>query len=256
MLESYVGTAKRVKDMSDMAFFSEFGESHRVTQHIRGLSVDAAASRILNLHKRHAAEVWNVIIKGFQNRAKEITDGAVPRDCLLILALPDDYKRPTALEEPPVTPLLKLEEIQDREANRALLARIVGSYRFDGVNKKIGVRELFFTYVLFRATRLHVVDGEQVTVVPAGDIIREFLQWSKDGYLQFSGKDLDKPLHRVQKMWREFVRQIGAEKKLKDIFTNNHRDLNGQRLYGLRLRPNEKQILISNLSSLFQKATI
>jgi hypothetical protein len=46
------------------------------------------------------------------------------------------------------------------------------------------------------------------------------------------------------------------EKKLKDLFTNNHRDLNGQRLYGLRLRPNEKQILISNLSSLFQKATV
>ena len=39
MLESYVGMAKRVRSMSDTAFFTEFGEVHRVTQHIQGMNV-------------------------------------------------------------------------------------------------------------------------------------------------------------------------------------------------------------------------
>src|SRR5690348_5611911 len=57
MLESYVRTAKRVKVMSDAAFFTEFGEVHRVTQYIQNMTVDDAAARILDLYKRHATEV-------------------------------------------------------------------------------------------------------------------------------------------------------------------------------------------------------
>ena len=81
------------------------------------------------------------------------------------------------------------------------------------------------------------------------------LQWRDNGYLQFSGKDEDKPAYRVQKMWGEFVRQMEKERNLKKLFTNAHKDLNGQKLYGLCLRPKEKQILVSNISALFQKAT-
>jgi len=98
MLESYVRTAKRIKDMSEAIFFSEFGEVHRVTQHIKGVSVDEAASKIFDLYKRHASEVWNVITMGIQKHAKEISDGKVPNDCMLILALPEKYKEPSRYE--------------------------------------------------------------------------------------------------------------------------------------------------------------
>ena len=94
MLESYVRTAKRVRDMSEAAFFSEFGEVHRGTQHIKGMTVDQAASCILDLYKRHATEVHDVITKGIQDHAKDINDGKVSSSCLLILALPDEYKKP------------------------------------------------------------------------------------------------------------------------------------------------------------------
>jgi 7-cyano-7-deazaguanine synthase in queuosine biosynthesis len=255
MLESYVRTATRVKDMSDMTFFSEFGEVHRVTQHIRGLGVDDAASRILDLYKRHATEVRDVITKGIQEHAQDISDGKIPRSCLLILALPDEYKKPDTYEEAPTTPILILDEIKDGEANRGLLARIVGSGRFDGVNKKIGSRELFFIYLLFRSTRSLDVAGDRMTVITEEEAAQELLNWSKDGYLQFSGKDEDKPAHRIQKMWGEFVRQIEKEKNLKKLFTNDHKDPNGKRLYGLRLQPNEKQIMVSSIPSLFRKAT-
>jgi hypothetical protein len=228
---------------------------HRVTQHIRGLGVDDAASRILDLYKRHATEVRDVITKGIQEHAQDISDGKIPRSCLLILALPDEYKKPDTYEEAPTTPILILDEIKDGEANRGLLARIVGSGRFDGVNKKIGSRELFFIYLLFRSTRSLDVAGDRMTVITEEEAAQELLNWSKDGYLQFSGKDEDKPAHRIQKMWGEFVRQIEKEKNLKKLFTNDHKDPNGKRLYGLRLQPNEKQIMVSSIPSLFRKAT-
>lgn len=256
MLESYVRTAKRIKDMSDIAFFSEFGESNRVTQHVRGLSVDDAASRILDLHKRHATEVSGVISKGFQDYVEEIRGGILPEDCLLILDFPDKYKRQATYENIPAPTLLALKEIQDGETNRALLARIMGSFRLEGVNKKIGARQLLFTYLLFKSPQPYLVDGEQITVVPEGEALREFQKWINAGYLKYSGEDQGKPNHRLQKMWGEFIRQIGTEKKLKPLFTNKHRDINGQKLFGLCLRPNEKQVLIPNVQGLFQKTNI
>lgn len=131
----------------------------------------------------------------------------------------------------------------------------MGNGRFDGVNKKIGSRELFFIYLLFTSKRFHEVAGERMTVITEEEAAQELLKWRDNGYLQFSGKDEDKPAYRVQKMWGEFVRQIEKEKNLKKLFTNDHKDSNGQRLYGLRLRPNEKQIIVSGIPALFQKTT-
>lgn len=253
MLESYVGTAKRVRNMSDSAFFTEFGEVHRVTQHIQGMKVDDAATRILALYKRHATEVGDVITKGIQEHAQDISDGRVPSTSLLILALPDEYKRPATYADTPSTPVLMLDEIKDGETNRGLLARIVGDGRFEGVNKKIGSRELFFVSLLFRSNRTHDVAGERITVVTEEEASQELLKWRDDGYLKFSGKYQDKPAYRVQKMWGEFVRQIEKEKNLKKLFTNDHKNLSGERLYGIRLRPNEKQITVTSIPALFKQ---
>lgn len=252
MLESYVSTARRVKAMADTTFFTEFGEVHRVTRHIRGMKVDDAASRILNLYKRHAAEVCDVIAKGIKDYAQEISDGKVPSTCLLILALPDEYKRPVTYAAPTCAPMLILDEIKDGETNRGLLARIVGKGRFEGVNKKLGSRELFFIQLLFRSQQTHDFAGERLTVCTGEEVAQELLKWGDAGYLKFAGKDRDKPDHRILKMWGEFVRQIEKEKNLQKLFTNAHRDANGQRLYAVHLRPNEKQIVVSSIPALFQ----
>ena len=256
MLESYVGMAKRVRKMSDTAFFTEFGETHRVTQHIQGMSVHDAATQILALHKRHAKEVGDVITKGIQDHARDISDGKVPSTSLLILALPDEYKRPATFADAPSTSVLVLDEIKDGETNRGLLARIVGDGRFEGVNKKIGSRQLFFISLLFRSNRTHDVAGERITVVTEEEASQELLKWRDNGYLKLSGKDQDKPAYRVQKMWVEFVRQIEKEKNLKELFTNAHRDVSGRRFYGIRLRPNEKQVMVASIPALFPKPTV
>jgi hypothetical protein len=254
MLESYVGMAKRVRSMSDTAFFTEFGEVHRVTRQIHGMSVHDAATQILALYKRHATEVGDVIARGIRDHAQDISDGTLPSSSLLILALPDEYKRPATFAEAPTIPALILDEIKDGETNRGLLARIVGNGRFDGVNKKIGSRELFFVSLLFGSNRTHDFAGERLTVVTENEAAQELRKWSRDGYVKFLGKDQDKPAYRVLKMWGEFVRQIEKEKNLAKLFTNAHRGVDGQRLYAMRLRPNEKQIAVTSISALFRRS--
>lgn len=254
MLESYVGTARRVKKMSEAAFFSSFGEVHRVTQRFRGLRVDDAAARILDLYKRHATDVCEVIARGIQANASDISEGKVPSSCLLILALPEEYKRPATYADRKHAPVLVLDEIADGETNRGSLARIVGSGRFHGVNKKLGSRQLFFVHLLFKSRRTHDFAGDRITVCTEDETVRELVRWGDSGYLQFAGSDRNNPGHRVQKMWREFVRQIENEKTLIKLFTNAHRDSGGKRLYALRLTPDEKQVAVVSIPALFQAA--
>jgi len=108
--------------------------------------------------------------------------------------------------------------------------------------------------LLFKSTRTHYVAGECLTVVTEEQAVAEFVKWVQDGYLQFSGKDRASPEHRIQKMWHEFLRQIEKETKLKNLFTNLHKDSSGQKLYAIRLRPADKQILTSSIPSVLSKA--
>jgi hypothetical protein len=219
------------------------------------MKVNDAATRILAMYRRHAIEVGDVITKGIQEHAQDISDGKVPSTSLLILALPDEYKRPATFEDIPPAPVLVLDEIKDGETNRGLLARIVGNRRFEGVNKKIGSRELFFVSLLFGSTRAHDFAGIHLTVVSEEEVSQELLKWSEDGFLKFSGKDKDKPAYRVLKMWGEFVRQIEKEKNLRKLFTHTHKDVDGQRLYAICLRPHEKRIAVTSIPALFRKTT-
>jgi hypothetical protein len=96
MLESDTRTAKRVKDMSETTFFSEFGEVSRVIRSVRGMPPDEVAANVLGIYKRHAQEVADVITSGFRSHAQDLSDGTLPDSSLLILALPDGYKKPQA----------------------------------------------------------------------------------------------------------------------------------------------------------------
>ena len=253
LLESYAATARRAKDMSATTFFTEFDEVHRATRHIQGMTVDDAANRIFGLYKRHAADVCDVIARGIRDHAQDISYGRVPSTCLLILALPDEYKQPAIDAASTCAPVLVLDDIRDGETNRGLLARVVGSGRFEGVNKKLGARGLFFVQLLFKSRRVHEVVGERLTVVTEGEASEELLKWRDMGYLKFTGKDQNQPGHRVQKMWREFVRQMEKEKNLLNLFANTYKDETGQRLYAQRLRPEETQIIVASIPALSQK---
>ena len=148
-------------------------------------SADGAAAELLNLYRRHAAAVFKVITDAMAMHAPEIASGSVPSSCLLILALPEEYRRPATFVGDATVPVLALDEIKDGEANSGLLARIVGHERFDGVSKKIGVRELFFVALLFGSTRTHNFAGRIITVTPESDVSQELLKWSEARHMRF-----------------------------------------------------------------------
>ena len=177
--------------------------------------------------------------------------------CRVILALPDQYRKPLEAEaaELPPAPVLVLDEIRDGESNNNVVARVVGHGEFSGVDKKIGSRELFFVSLLFRSERLHTFEGTRYTAVTAEDACQELLNWSRVGYLKFEGKDKDNPANRVQKMWGEFVRQIEKITNLMGVFISIPGAEGGQRLYLMRLVPDQTQIAISSIPALFQKPT-
>ena len=135
MLESYVGTARRVKGMSDMAFFAEFGEVYRVIRNIRGMKADDAASRILDLYKRHAAEVCGVITKGIRDYAHDFSEGKLPNTCLLVLAVPDQYKRSPPPAEPLHRPAPVSGKAKDGGTNRFTLTGEHWSVTYKGRSK-------------------------------------------------------------------------------------------------------------------------
>jgi len=91
MLESYIRTASEVARMSEIEFFSHFGEASRVFSHLEG-TADENAAKILDLHKRHAGQICDVIDTAIQNHVKEIREGTLPKSCLLILAISEKYR--------------------------------------------------------------------------------------------------------------------------------------------------------------------
>lgn len=55
-------------------------------------------------------------------------------------------------------------------------------------------------------------------------------------------------------MWGEFVRQIENERNPESLFTDMHKSAEGERLYAIRPRPREKQLLVVSIGALFPKS--
>jgi hypothetical protein len=165
---------------------------------------------------------------------------------------PKAFDHPESSEPTGLTPVLILQDIREGRRYPNRLARLEGRGRLEGVYHDIGSRELFFLFLLFQSTSKHGVPGEPVTVVTDDDASDRLLEWSSSGFLKFEGKDRGNPKYRVRTMWGEFVRQMEKEKKLKGIFDGTLTDGPGIKLYGLRLAPDETQILIQDISAILR----
>ncbi len=85
MADSYTRTAIEVLEMSDIDFFSRFGEATRAIRNLPG-TADQAGQQILDLYKRHAKEVTDVLTAALQSNADNIIKNKLPESCLLMLA--------------------------------------------------------------------------------------------------------------------------------------------------------------------------
>lgn len=207
MLESYVRTATEVARMSEIEFFSHFGEASRVFSHLEG-TADENAAKILDLHKRHAGQICDVIDGAIKNHVKEIREGTLPSSCLLILALPEAYRRSAEI---PTDEMAKSRNIFRKEGD---VWRIV----YDGEEKSIKhTKGLSYLAILLRNPRrsLHVFDLiQEVGGSPYSDQIEIFKQMDREKWEE-EGLSLSRPKELVDKA-RKAV-HIAIQRSLKKI---------------------------------------
>ncbi len=156
--------------------------------------------------------------------------------------------------EYPAMPLLILRTIEDGRQRGTFVARLVGSGPFQGIDKKIGIRQLFFLYLLFESEEERRISGTERIVIRERRAVDELLTWSQSGYIKLQGADRDRPAHRVAKMWREFTRQIDRSSQVRGLFERIGRSNQDEEiLYTMKLRAVQTQILIPSIPALLQK---
>jgi hypothetical protein len=207
MLESYIRTATEVTRMSEIEFFSHFGEASRVFSYLEG-TADENAAKILDLHKRHAGQICEVIDGAIKNHVKEIREGTLPSSCLLILALPEAYRRSAEI---PTDKMDKSRNIFRKEGD---VWRIV----YDGEEKTLKhIKGLSYLAILLRNPRrsLHVFDMvQEVGGSPYSEQIEIFKQMGREKWEE-EGLSLSRPKELADKAYKAVY--IAIQRSLEKI---------------------------------------
>ncbi len=86
MALAFVRSATDVNQVADVAFFARYGEASRIVGFFPE-AADKVASRILDLHRRHAAAVCHVFDGAISTHASALRQGSLAGDCLLALVV-------------------------------------------------------------------------------------------------------------------------------------------------------------------------
>ena len=82
MLASYVETTSEIAHMDELGFLSRYGEVSRILRHVP-CTPEAAASKVFELHLRHAKQVGMVVDDGLSQYRTAIRERTLPATCLL-----------------------------------------------------------------------------------------------------------------------------------------------------------------------------
>jgi 7-cyano-7-deazaguanine synthase in queuosine biosynthesis len=86
MALAYVRSASDIKQMTDVEFFSRYGEASRAVGFFEE-PPGTVAKRIFDLQRRHAAAVCRIFDQATSAHAAALREGRLPRSCLLSLIL-------------------------------------------------------------------------------------------------------------------------------------------------------------------------
>jgi hypothetical protein len=108
LVESFIRTAADIKAMNEFQLVERFGEVSRVLRHVRPLTADEVAGRVVRLHSKHAEEVTGVMERALASHSTQILEEKLPSTCAIILAFPGKYRnvpaatKAEAVPRPPV----------------------------------------------------------------------------------------------------------------------------------------------------------
>jgi 7-cyano-7-deazaguanine synthase in queuosine biosynthesis len=127
MALSFVRMASDINQMTDVAFFSHYGETSQIVGFFHE-SADTVGRRIFDLYRRHAATICRVFDAAIASHASKLREGSLPADCLLFLRVSQReggsvYPIPRSIPGPPATPGPEIRMAIDRERNRIVLHR-------------------------------------------------------------------------------------------------------------------------------------
>lgn len=104
LVESFIRTATAIGSMNELQLIERYGEVGRVLRHLRPLSADQVAERIVQLYRRHSSEVTRVMDGAIRAHASDIREGRLPKTCAIILAVPESYRGVEVPEKVPIPP--------------------------------------------------------------------------------------------------------------------------------------------------------
>ena len=86
MAESYVRTALTFREIDEQAFFDQFGgQTARVCLGFPSTKADEVAEWVLQLHRRHGREIWDVLKSAVERHSADIVDRSLPATSLLAM---------------------------------------------------------------------------------------------------------------------------------------------------------------------------
>ena len=86
MALAFIRSASKISQMTDVDFFTHYGETSRIVSHFDE-PAETVARRIYELHRRHAAAVCRVFDSGVDANKADIRNGNLPPDCLVSLVV-------------------------------------------------------------------------------------------------------------------------------------------------------------------------
>jgi hypothetical protein len=102
LLESFIRTASGFRCLNEYQLIERYGEVSRVLRHVRPLSANDVAERVVRLHRKHAEEVTGVMERALATHSSDILDEKLPPTCAIILAFPGKYRNAPAAPKPAV----------------------------------------------------------------------------------------------------------------------------------------------------------
>ena len=92
LVESFIRTATTIGSMNDFQIVEHYGEMSRVLRHVRPLSADQVAEKVIQLYRRHSSDVTKVMDEAFRAHVSDIREERLPATCAILLAIPESYK--------------------------------------------------------------------------------------------------------------------------------------------------------------------
>ena len=102
LVESFIRNATELAAMSDDRVIEQFGEISRVLCHLRPLTADEVAEKIVVLHRKHGKEVTKVMDDALAKHTADLREAKLPDTCAIVLAVAEKYRKGGNVAELPV----------------------------------------------------------------------------------------------------------------------------------------------------------